>query len=128
MNRRSKTLLTASLLACLAGVAGCGPDYERTDITNPRPSPLGGRVDRSRIEVPAGMVITAHIIPYDDDQEIMPIDLRSRDTGILEVAGVITEHDYAFFGLRPGTTQIELRADNRLVLVIDAVVTEQPAP
>jgi len=39
----------------------------------------------------------------------------------------VSEHDYSFFGIRPGMTQRSSCApDDKLVLVIDAVVTEQP--
>jgi hypothetical protein len=122
-----KALAGLALAALLApALVGCGPDYDHTDITAVHRSPLGGSVSYTRINVPAGMVVIAHLVSYDDSHGLMTMDLRSRDTSIVEVNTVISDHDYAFFGRRAGTTQIELRADNELVLVVDAVVTEQP--
>jgi hypothetical protein len=124
---RAGALAVVALAALLTpALAGCGPDYDHTDITSVHQSPLGGSVNYTRISVPAGMVVTAHLASYDDSHGLMSMELRSRDTSIVEVTTVISDHDYAFFGLRAGTTQVELRADNKLVLVLDAVVTDQP--
>jgi hypothetical protein len=124
---RVKALAAFALAALLApALVGCGPEYDHTDITGVHPSPLGGSMNYARINVPAGMVVTAHLVSYDDSNGRMSMDVRSRDASIVEVTSVISDHDYAFFGHRAGTTQIELRADDKLVLIVDAVVTEQP--
>jgi hypothetical protein len=114
--------LTALLLA------GCGAEYDHTDILSVHqpPKPLAGRVDYARIQVSVGAVVTAHIVSYDDDHKEMAADLRSKDTGVVEVTGVVTPGDYAFLGMRVGETEIEVRADGHLVLILKAVVTEQP--
>jgi hypothetical protein len=119
-------LISVAAALGLALLTGCGPDYDHTDISSVRASPLGGSVSYTRIDVPAGMVVTAHIAAYDDKHNTMSVDLRSRDATVVEVANVVSEHDYAFFGLRPGVTQVELRADGKVVLIVDAVVTAQP--
>jgi len=117
----------AALALASAALAGCGPDYDHTEIVGIVPSRLGGRIDYTRVEVPVGMVVKAHIAPYNDERELMPTSVRSLDPSVMEVSSVITDQDFAFLGLRPGVTQIELRAEGELVLVLDAVVTEQPA-
>lgn len=124
-----KKLMTALATSLAIAATACGPDYDRTDIQGVIASPLGGRVDRTRIEVPVGMIVKAHIVPWNDDREPMEATIRSRDPGVVEVAQVVSDRDYAFLGLRRGTTQIEIRADGDLVLVIDAIVSDQaPAP
>jgi hypothetical protein len=120
-----KTKILALALAAL-GVVACGPDYQRTDIEGVVTSPLGGRIDYSRVEVPLGMILKAHIVPTNDEGKPMETTIRSRDPGVVEVAPVVSDHDYAFLGLRPGITQVEIRAEGDLVLIIDAVVTAQP--
>ena len=40
--------------------------------------------------------------------------------------GVVNERNYAFVGLKEGTTEIELIADGDLVLTIPATVVKQP--
>lgn len=120
-----------TLLAVTLGglaVAACGPDYDRTEITNVLASPLGGSVDYRQINVHSGMVVKAKILPYNDSNERMSCRLRSLDPRVVDVLQVVNDGDFAFLGLAPGRTQIEVRADDRIILVLDAVVTEQPAP
>jgi hypothetical protein len=125
----ARRLATIALVAGAASaLAGCGPDYDHTDLAIGKapPKPLDGRVDYARIQVSVGAVVTAHLVSYDDDHKEMATDLRSKDPSVVEVAGVVSPGDYAFLGLRPGSTEIEVRADGHLVVVLKAVVTEQP--
>jgi hypothetical protein len=125
---RAAAVVTLAFAA--VGLGGCGPDYDHTDIVGVRapPAPLSGRVDYARVQVSVGAVVTAHIVPYDDDHKALDVDLRSKDPSIVEVTNVVSDHDYAFLGMKTGTTEIELRADGHLVLILTAVVTDQPAP
>jgi hypothetical protein len=111
-----------------AALAGCGPEYDHTDIigVHAPPKPLDGRVSYARINVSVGAVVTAHIVSYDDDHKEMDADLRSKDPKVVEVTGVVTPGDYAFLGLQPGQTEVEVRADGHVVLILTAVVTDQP--
>lgn len=113
-------------LVSLFAASGCGPSYDHTDFTNTRASKLGGTVNRSEISVPEGMIVTAHVVPYNDDNKVMTAKFTSRDEGTVVVQNVISDHDFAFVGLKPGTTDVELRADDDLVLTITATVTPQP--
>ncbi len=118
----------AVVLASLAlGVAACGPEYDRTEITMVKEAPLGGELNTQRLDVPAGLVITAHVVVWNDDNEQMPLAIRSKDPSIVEVRGVVNDRNYAFIGLKEGTTEIELLADGDLVLTIPATVAAQPA-
>lgn len=116
----------AVVVAVAFALTGCGPDYDHTEISGQRIGSLGGRVDRSRIEVPEGMIVTAHIVAYNDDDEVMSTSVRSADPNVVDVREIITEHDYAFVGMRVGTTDIEIAAGGKTVLVISAVVVPQP--
>lgn len=107
-------------------VAGCADDFDHTDISQVRASPLGGGINYARVEVPVGMLVTAHVINVDDDRDEMKTEFRIKDSSIVDVQGVVSDSDYAFFGLRPGTTDIEIRAAGKLVLIITAIVTAQP--
>ena len=73
------------------------------------------------------MIVTVHIVSYNDDDNIMTMSLRAKDPTILDVSNVISDHDFAFIGLKQGVTDVELRADDRVVLVMQAVVGPQPA-
>jgi len=118
-------------MAVLGGLAlslaACGPEYDRTEITGVRKTQLGGDVSTQRIEVPEGLVIKAHIVVWNDDNEQMELAVRSKDPSIIEVAGVVNERDYAFLGKRRGRTEIEFVADDTVVLTVEANVTAQPA-
>jgi hypothetical protein len=120
-------LSSLALVAGLAGLAGCTAQYDHTDIGQARASVLGGRVDRQGISVPEGMIVTVHIVSYNDDNNIMTMSLRAADPSILDVSNVISDHDFAFIGLKQGVTDVELRADDRVVLVMQAVVGPQPS-
>ncbi|GAC1549296.1 MAG: hypothetical protein NVS3B10_12690 [Polyangiales bacterium] len=122
-----KLASVAAIVGCAAALAGCGADYDHTDITNVKGSlPFEGTMDYARIVVPVGMVVTAHIVSLDDDKKTMSTGIQSKDKRILEVAGVVTPDDYAFLGLAPGTTDVEITAAGKVVLVVTAVVTNQP--
>lgn len=127
MKRFSRLLSGLGLVVALAGLAGCTAQYDHTDIGQARASVLGGRVDRQGISVPEGMIVTVHIVSYNDDDNIMTMSLRATDPSVLDVSNVISDHDFAFIGLKQGVTDVELRADDRVVLVMQAVVGPQPA-
>ncbi len=108
----------------LASIA-CGPEYERTEFSA-TVAELGGSVSVQRLELYEGMIVKSHIVAWNDDREPMPLLVRTGDPATVEVAGVISPHDYAFVGRQAGTTKIEFVADGTLVLVIEAVVLPQP--
>lgn len=118
----------ALVFAALAfGAVACGPEYERTEISAVRGhTTIGGTFNRDRLDVPEGLVITAYIAAWNDDDEPMPLVIRSKDPTVIEVKGVVNERNYAFVGLKAGATEIELIADGDLVHTIPATVTKQP--
>jgi hypothetical protein len=128
MSPLSNLTRRAVVLAALAlGAMACGPEYNRTEITAEKGrNTLGGGVSKQRLDVPEGLVITAHIVAWNDDNEQMPLGVRSKDPSVVEVKGVVNDRNYAFVGLKEGTTEIELIADGDLVLTIPATVTKQP--
>ena len=120
--------MRAAVLASALALGACGADYDHTEITNVKGSPpFPGSVSYARIVVPLGMVVTAHVVSYDDDHKAMAMGLQSMDPRVVEVEGVVSANDYAFFGLTPGTTDVQLTAAGKVVLIVTAVVTNQPA-
>ena len=125
---KEKLSSLAVFAGCALALAACGTDYDHTDITNVKGSPpLQGPMNYARIDVPVGMVVTAHIVSVDDDRKNMSTGIKSKNPQVLEVASVVSADDYAFFGLAPGTTDVEISADGRVVLIVSAVVSNQPA-
>ena len=118
----------AAIVACSLALAGCGADYDHTDITNVKGSPpFPGTMNYARVVVPVGMLVTAHIVSYDDDHKTMTTGIRSKNPSVVDVQTVVSPNDYAFFGLAPGSTDVELTADGKVVLIVTAVVTDQPS-
>jgi hypothetical protein len=123
MSRRAHIVRTAIALCTLVA---CGSDYDRTELTGTIPDDLGGGISLTRLQVHEGMILKSHIVAWNDDRKPMALTVRSRDTNIVQVASVISDRDFAFVGRNAGHTQIELIADDTLVLTIEADVTPQP--
>jgi hypothetical protein len=122
-------LAGALLLAGTFAVAGCGPEYDHTEITGVVGSASYGlTANNGRIEVMYGSIVKAHVVVWNDDKDPMSLTIRSKDPSKVEVVSVISDHDYAFIGRGVGTTEVELVADDHVVLTIAANVTPEPAP
>jgi hypothetical protein len=117
-----------ALAACVMTMIACGPDYERTEVTAVKPSPLGGTATSRLVSVPEGMIVKAHVVSTNDDNEVMHAHVFSRDDSIVEVVAVVNDRDYAFIGKRPGRTEVEFQADGETVFTVIAEVTAQPEP
>jgi hypothetical protein len=122
--------IVRSLLAVtgLVAAVACGPDYERTEISGVKQSPLGGDVTNRHVSVPEGMIVKANIVPFNDDQEKMHGHVFSQDPSVIEVIPVVNDRDFAFIGKKPGRTTITFQADDESVFVVQAEVLEQPEP
>jgi len=118
------TALVVALAALVLG--GCAADYDHTDISNVKAGRLGGRVNYSRVDVPVGALIVAHVANVDDDKDAMKTEFRIKDSKIVDVQGVVSDGDYAFLGLAIGQTEVEIRANGKLVLILTVYVTAQP--
>jgi hypothetical protein len=112
----------------LASLAGCGPSYDHTDITAVNPTVIGGGIQKTQVQIPEGLIISAHIDSKNTDQKPMGLVVRSQDSSIVEIQGIVTDHDFAFLGVRAGHTAIDIVADDKVVLTIPADVTPQPSP
>jgi hypothetical protein len=114
--------------ACVTTMIACGPDYEKTEVTAVKPSPLGGTASSRIVSVPEGMIVKAHVVSFNDDNEVMQAHVLSHDDSIVEVVAVVNDRDYAFIGKKAGRTEVEFQADGETVFTVIAEVTEQPEP
>lgn len=131
MNRSMlKRLFGAVALALfVSALTGCGPEYDRTEISAVKgQGTLGGGVSVQRLDVPEGMILTAKVVVWNDDNEQMSLNVRAKDTSIIEINPVVNARNYAFIGKKAGTTAIEVLGDGEVVLTIPATVTAQPEP
>ena len=127
MSSLMNVVRSALILGVLSfGAIACGAEYERTEITGVRVSNLGGEVSVQRIDVPEGLIVKAHIVVWNDDNEAMTLSVRAVDPNIVEVAGVVNDRDYAFIGKKQGRTAVQFLADGKVVLTVQADVTAQP--
>lgn len=116
-----------ALLALLGSTTACGPDYDHTVIDGVVTGTPRGSIDIARVIVAEGALVKAHIVSFDTDREKMPTDVRSADPATLQVSKVVSTDDYAFLGLKAGTTTVEIKAQGDTVLILEAIVTPQPA-
>jgi hypothetical protein len=123
-----KRLLFALVLALSANVLACAPEYDHTDIMMVRSSDPSDRIDRKGIELSEGMLFTAHLLAWNDRDKTMVTRLRSTDPSVLEIANLTTANTYAFMGMKSGVTEIEVTANDALVLIIPVLVRPQSAP
>jgi hypothetical protein len=117
----------ATIATLVFGLAACGPEYDRTEISAIRqPGTFTGELSTRRFDVPEGLLITAHIAIWNDDNEQMSIDLRSKDPSVVEINQTVNDRNYTFIGKRVGSTEIQFVADGEVVLTIPATVSKQP--
>lgn len=118
------TLARGLVLGAALFALGCGPDYDRTEISGHVALP-SAEATRERITVLHGTMLKVHIVSKDDGNDEMSNTVTSAQPNILEVAPVISDHDYAFLGVSPGHTEVEIKAEGKTVLIIDAFVIAQ---
>ncbi len=118
-----------ALAAGALGLTGCGPDFDRITIDGVVALPGAGqtRIDVARIVVPEGMALKARIAAYNSDGELMVTRIVPKNPAVMSYSRVITDNDYAFYGIAAGETKIDVFADDELVLVINANVVPQSA-
>ena len=127
-----RRLAGAALLAVV--VAGCGNDYQETDVSAVVSSFAGASsnqadtVDTHHISITEGHLVKAHIVVLDDDNKPMGLALRSTNPSVIDVHYVITPDDFAFIANGVGTADIEVIAEGTRVLTIQAIVVPQPSP
>lgn len=127
MIRTVSSWARCALLGLSIALAACGAEYDRTEISAVRAT-LDGEINVQRILVNEGLVTTARVVAWNDDNEKLPLDIRSKRPDIVEVSGVVNEEVFSFLGLQQGQTEIEFVADGRPVLTVLATVLPQPAP
>jgi len=119
---RAALLFTA---VCALAASGCTASYSRTDIDGVSHGEPASSVTSSRIQVPVGGIVTAHIAPVNSDGKPMVGEVRSRDPDLLAVESAVGDKVYALLGLKAGQTDIDLLADGLVVQTIHAEVTAQ---
>lgn len=108
-------------------IGGCVATYDRTDLTSVSQNPeLPSTITGRHIQLAVGGVVTAHVAPFNTDDNPMVGDVVSEDTSVLEVSRSFGDRNYAFLGRHAGKTVVELKADGVIVGSIEAEVTEQP--
>ncbi len=118
--------LTLSLLGLLSlsAVACGGPHYSTHEIDN-SVSPTGGTITLSKVTVPLGGAVKAHVVAYNSDHKRMGGGVESDNPSVMGVSNVISgDDDWVFLGIAPGTTVVHLQADGQVVRDIEAEVVD----
>jgi hypothetical protein len=120
-----KTTLLAAIT--LLALSGCKPTYDHTTISQVGSNELPATVTPQKITVSVGGVLTAHIQPYNSDNEALTGDVQSDDPGTIEVAHSTVGANFVFLGIKVGTCKLHVLADGLNEATIDAEVIDQPA-
>jgi hypothetical protein len=107
-----------------AAVACGGPHYSTHEIDGVV-SPTGGTMTLSKVTVPLGGAVKAHVVAYNSDHKRMGGGVVSDNPTMLGVSNVITgDDDWIFLGQTAGTTVVHLQADGQVVRDIEAEVVD----
>jgi hypothetical protein len=120
-----KTLILsfAGLLAVAA--VGCGGPHYSTHEIDSVVSPTGGTMTLSKVTVPLGGAVKAHVVAYNNDHKRMGGGVEADNPAVIGVSNVITgDDDWIFLGVTAGTTVIHLQADGQVVRDIQAEVVD----
>ena len=107
-----------------AALAGCGPDYDHTELTG-IVALAGAECTRERIVVTHGTLLKVHVVSKNDSYDEMDNSVTSANKNVLEVAPVINPRDWTLIGVNPGQTEVEIKANGKTVLIIEAFVVPQ---
>jgi len=120
-----KTLkLSLAALLAFAAVACGGPHYSTHEI-DAVVSPTGGTMTLSKVTVPLGGAVKAHVVAYNSDHKRMSGGVESDNPSVIGVSNVITgDDDWIFLGVTAGTTVVHLQADGQVVRDIEAEVVD----
>lgn len=120
-----KRLLFPSILLALAA-AGCQSSYQREEITNVSQSEVTptSSVSLQHIQVTLGDIVTANVIPYNDDNHPMIGVVQSDNPNVILVEGA-EGNKWAFSGANIGSTTIHFIADGQTVATVIAKVCDQ---
>lgn len=125
--RSRKLAAIAAFAIGAAALSGCGPDYDRTELSAVKPDPFGGTITKQSLEVHEGMIVKANVSVWNDDNERMTLEIVADNPAIVAIEPVVSYHDYTFIGKAVGTTQIRIYANDELVLTVPANVKAQPS-
>jgi hypothetical protein len=118
----------AALTVLASLTVACGPSYDRTEFANTKADPLGGGINYSRVELHEGLILTSQIRAWNDDNEQMTLRVRVTEPDFLEIRSTASKDLFAFIGKKPGRTNVEFLADDKVVMIIPAEVLVQPTP
>ena len=116
--------LSLAAVLSFAAVACGGPHYSTHEIDKVV-SPTGGTMTLSKVTVPLGGAVKAHVVAYNNDHKRMGGGVLSDNPSVVGVSNVITgDDDWIFLGVTAGTTVVHLQADGQVVRDIEAEVVD----
>jgi hypothetical protein len=125
MIRRSHWTL---LLGAALFTSGCASDYW-VALTTISDAPPSVQVNRSRIEIPAGLAVGVRAEAMEDDERTgQQVDFVPVRAGIIGIEQALENDEWVIYGVSPGNTDVEVWFDDELVAEMPAVITEQHPP
>ncbi len=125
MNRKRPMIALLVVAACV-GVS-CGPEFDYLEIDVVSEPTFDVVVDSDVVRLPAGTTVMVAAYPtssnrkeYDSNTELQ---LTSENPVVFSVSPGLHRNEFAFSGIAPGETQMEVRVDGNLEDYLDVVVT-----
>lgn len=127
-----KTMLKLAAGTALLGLAACGPDFDRSEVSTIHASyPSGSDSATSRgITVTEGSALILHLVVWNDDDERMKVRFRLSNYDAIEFVPQVDDDNYAVIGKKVGQSQIQILdtdSDDDQVDSITVNVVAQPA-
>ncbi len=123
---RKRPMIALLVVATCVGVS-CGPEFDYLDLYVVSEPAFAVDVGSDAVRLPAGatVVVTAHPRSskrkdYDSNTDL---ELNSENDAVFAVNPGLHRNEFAFIGISPGQTRIEVRVDGHLEDHIDVVVT-----
>jgi hypothetical protein len=114
------------LSIALFALSGCKASYDHTNISQVGSNELPASVTAQKITLAIGGVVTAHIAPFNSDNNALIGDVQSDDPSIVEVERTTGHDNYALLGIKTGTSSIHILAGGVSEATLQVEVTVQP--
>jgi hypothetical protein len=120
----------ARLFACVLLLAGCSAQFDHLVLVPEAGAPTGTEVSASFVSLPEGATFAVDVTVMDSSGPILndfSFNLVSADTSVLGVEPTVGRPDgtasFVFFGVSPGSTQINVLFNDSPEKPIPATVT-----
>jgi hypothetical protein len=105
---------------------GCEPEYDESRLSQQSNPPGEVYLTGETLDVPAGIAVLVRVDPRSSSKEPYSsdtdVELRAKDTGILNVKRGLEVRQFVLIGISPGNTCLEVVINGTVEECIDTMV------